>query len=99
MLMTAIALFIKKLGQRRVGRTRNTPRLVDEHAFLIEVLGGKTVHTTVEISIVESMATKKTNNTRFPPIRTSTWPFDENPSTFLESIFGNNLECSPNAMK
>ena len=97
--MTAIALLVKKLGQRRVGRTRNTPRLVDEHAFLIEVLGGKTVHTTVEIRIVESMASEKTNNTWFPPIRTPTWPFDEYPSTFLESIFGDNLECSPNTMK
>ena len=98
-LLRAITLAIEELGQGRVGGASDAPRLVDWHTIEPTTFGAQPVHATVEISEDKLVLGHKSNHARFPPIRTSPRPLDENPSAPLQSIFGNNFESLPNAMK
>ena len=98
-IVRAITLAIEELGQGRVGGASDAPRLVDRHTIEPTTLGAQTVHTTVEIGEDKLVLGHKPNHARFPPIRTSPRPFDKNSSAPLQSIFGYNFECLPNAMK
>ena len=90
MLVFPVAPSVKDFTNAGIN-VRNTPRLIDGNASVLAARGDETVHTTVKVTVLESVLAKESSNTLIVPISTATWPFDHDGTTVVNRMGGHIL--------